>query len=708
MADTKEKIVFCGVLTVSDRCHAGTKEDISGMKLQNILVEYTGMKAVVKVRKIVPDEVDAIKDTLIEWCDKERINFIITCGGTGFAPRDVTPDATAQVIEREVNGIPIGLITASLAVTRFSMLSRMKCGIRGQSFILNLPGNMKGAEECLKFVLPVVSHAIDLLKDDLDEVRSTHQRELSASNETPLRQPALDTVGHHVLNVHSLSHTTDHFAHGAHGHHIPDSFNQIITATDLELDDADLDSDLSLSTLESDSEAILCQMKSESKSTSVEKRKLAKDSLIPSKVARRDRTSPYPLVQMDEALSTVLENVVKQPIKSVLYSDALGYVLAEDIESPESIPRFAASVKDGYAVIASDTPGDFEVVGASVCGSPSIIKLKRGQAMRITTGAPLPEGANAVVQVEDTKLLEEADQGNTEVRISILTEAKEGQDIRQVGSDIKKGVVLLRSGTLLGPSEIGVLASLGFTDVPVYGKPKVAVLSTGNEITSPKRKQLAVGQIRDSNRIMLLSALKLAGYETIDIGIVQDEPEELRDRLENAMEKADIVISSGGVSMGEKDYLKSTLQSLGGKIHFGRILMKPGKPTTFASVSTKAGKKLFFALPGNPVSAIVTFNIFALPALKKMSGLDNPGATIIKARISSDIELDARPEYQRCVIFWKPDDNDPWATSTGSQISRKLTSMNKANALLVLPPRTSECSKLCRGDLVDAMILEKI
>lgn len=742
MTDEKGKIVFCGVLTVSDRCFSGTKEDTSGPMLQNILMEYPGIRAVVKVRKIVPDEVDIIKETLIEWCDKESINLIITTGGTGFAPRDVTPDATALVIEKEVNGIVIGLITASLSVTRYSMLTRMKCGIRGQSLILNLPGSMKGAGECLKFVLPVLGHAVDLLKDNLEEVKNTHLRELAEYNTKPLEEPSLKDksqsditptaiTGHHIspfLNTNNNSHTLGghHSAfnvhgigmlhagtgtHGGHGHHLPDhsvGLSHTITADDLDLTDVDLESDLSLSTLESGLTVVSYPEKSIPNTASTEKRKSNGDYVTPSKIARRDRTSPYVLVPMDEAISTVMENAVRLPTRKVLYTDALGYIIANDIASPESIPQFPASIKDGYAVIASDTPGDLEVIGAAVCGTPSTSKIQRGQAVRITTGAPIPEGANAIVQVEDTKLLQEADEGNTEVKITILSNAKEGQDIREVGSDIKKGAVVLPAGTLVGPSEVGVMASLGITEVLVYRKPKVAVMSTGNEVTCPENSKLENGQIRDSNRVMLLSALKLAGYEVIDMGIVPDEPEKLKDRLENAISTADVVITSGGVSMGEKDFLKSSLQSVGGKIHFGRIFMKPGKPTTFATVDTEAGKKLFFALPGNPVSAIVTFNIFTLPALRKMSGFDKPDATVIRARISSDIQLDPRPEYHRCMVYWKPDDNDPWAISTGCQLSSRLMSMNRANALLVLPSRTPECSMLTKGDLVDAMLLDKI
>lgn len=743
---------------MSDRCAAGTQEDCSGPVLQRLLIEYPGIKAVVKVRKIVPDDVTEIKDTLKAWSDKEGVNLILTTGGTGFSPCDVTPEATNEVIEKEVNGIVIGLIAASLAVTQFAILSRMKCGIRGKSLILNLPGSKKAAEECLRFVLPVIDHAIALIRDDLEEVRSTHKEH--GTKDKP-HGHTLGRVGHgipigfrHLFEQGNQSHliqsfdlsdkmeelsdsessarheirrpsyvhsvhapSTHHHGLQAHGLLSPDGHGvstsmPLLTEEELNLDEFDMESELSVATLSSTPAPETNRISSSSKSLA---RKSSSEDAIPMKVARRERSSPYPLTSMDKAMAIVLENAQVLPVKQVSYTQASGYVVAKDIRSPDPLPLFPASIKDGYAVIASDTPGDLEVVGSSICDSDNPnasasaeSRLRPGQVVRITTGAPVPPGADAVVQVEDTTLLEEADDGETEVRVRVTTKATVGQDIRKVGSDIKEGEVVLKAGTLVGAPEVGLLAMIGATKLAVYGRPKVAVMSTGNEVTEPTASSLSPGQIRDSNRAMILSALLLRGYRTIDMGIVPDEPRKLKEALQQALSRADVIITSGGVSMGEKDYLKSTIQSIGGTIHFGRVFMKPGKPTTFATVDSSAGKKLFFALPGNPVSAIVTFNLFALPVLRKMSGRENPNMTVIKARVSSDIKLDPRPEYHRCNVSWNSGDNTPWAISTGNQMSSRLTSMRQVNALLVLPPATPECPKLERGDLADVLILERL
>lgn len=786
----QRKIVFCGVLTISDRCSAGVAEDTSGVNLQNLLQQFPGFKAIVKVRKIVPDEIPTIKNTLIDWVDKEKCNLILTTGGTGISPRDVTPEATAQVIERELTAVTTGIIAASLAKTRFSMLSRMKCGTRGKCFILNLPGSKPVAEECFKFVQPILQHAIDLLENDLDDVEAFHKiagnsntlrtskagdgptNSANVSDTTPSQRSSNDTAeavilenitdsvllqsgpGAHGLShsahslshsVHGLSHATHGLSHAVHGlshgmaHGLAHSnahglMHSTSHAQGLEAGDSDINGILSISEAELEleaselekesldidntSDATLRSMEKGNRRTfSIEKlirekRRLNPEytmPLPPTKLARRDRSSSYPLTPVDKAIEVMLKNTPVLPTITLSYEESSGHILAEDIKSPENVPAFLASIKDGYAVIAPDTPGTFDVIGSSIYGvyGPNE-PLKRGQAIRITTGSPLPIGADAVVQVEDTKLIEEARQGELEIKISIATQAKVGQDIRPIGSDIKKGELVLKAGTLLGANEIGVLAAVGIVKVLVYRKPVVAVVSTGNELAEPGSSSLERGQVRDSNRITLLSALKAAGYQTIDLGIAPDDLGKLQLILEHALEKADVVISSGGVSMGEKDYLKTAIELLGGKIHFGRVFMKPGKPTTFATLDFAEKKKLLFALPGNPVSSVVTFNVFALSSLKRMSGHKEHSLTTIKARVSTTIKLDARPEYQRCTVTWKPGDGTPWAYSTGNQISSRLTSMVAANALLVLPQRQDDCTEICSGELVDALIIDKL
>uniref|UniRef100_A0A671KX27 Gephyrin n=1 Tax=Sinocyclocheilus anshuiensis TaxID=1608454 RepID=A0A671KX27_9TELE len=441
------------------------------------------------------------------------------------------------------------------------------------------------------------------------------------------------------------------------------------------------------------------------------------------KVARRHRMSPFPLTSMDKAFITVLEMTPVLGNEIINYRDGMGRVLAQDVYAKDNLPPFPASVKDGYAVRAADGPGDRFIIGESQAGEQPILTVMPGQVMRVTTGAPIPCGADAVVQVEDTELLREMHPillvlGTEELEVRILVQARPGQDIRPIGHDIKRGECVLAKGTHMGASEIGLLATVGVTEVEVQKFPVVAVMSTGNELLNPE-DDLHPGKIRDSNRSTLLATIQEHGYPTINLGIVGDNPDDLLNALHEGISRADVIITSGGVSMGEKDYLKQVLDiDLHAQIHFGRVFMKPGLPTTFATLDIDGTRKLIFALPGiircvcdilsNPVSAVVTCNLFVIPALRKMQGILDPRPTIIKARLSCDVKLDPRPEYHRCILTWHHQEPLPWAQSTGNQMSSRLMSMRSANGLLMLPPKTEQYVELHKGEVVDVMVIGRL
>ena len=621
-------VVKVGILTVSDRCSRGEAEDKSGPNLQK-LVKSSELNAIEVQCDCVPDERNEIKRVLLKWCDLEELHLVLTTGGTGFSPRDVTPEVTSEVIEKPAPGLSLVMLSESLKVTPMAMLSRATCGIRKKTVIINLPGSLKGSQECLQFVLPALPHAIEVLRDS-PNVGITH---------ASMQDPAHSSVPTHHK----------------------------------------------------------CPHKAQSKAI----RDLHR-------VAERDRHSPYPLIPMDEAISMIMANSQCLPQKVITLEESLGFILASDVFAKEPFPPFAASVKDGYAVLASDGPGERLVLGPVTAGEVTACNVTSGHVMRITTGAPLPPGADAVVQVEDTELLESDNEGRTEKRIKILTTPKPGQDIRPVGFDVSKGQKVLTALQKLGPAELGLMASLGLTEVDVFQKPKVAVLSTGNEVVSPG-EDTSAGQIRDSNKIALKSLIRTHGFEALDLGIAADNPQDLQNKLSVGLEKADVLVSSGGVSMGEKDFLKPVLEDLlGATIHFGRVFMKPGKPTTFATTAINGTRKLIFALPGNPVSAMVTFNLFVLPALRKLAGFQHPQLTKIKAKLLQPVDLDPRPEYYRVVLSWKPEEAVPLAISTGSQCSSRLLSMRTANALLVLPPRSDNLTRINTGEIVDALIIGEI
>ncbi|XP_050989680.1 gephyrin a isoform X3 [Labeo rohita] len=796
-----------GILTVSDSCFRNLAEDRSGINLKDLVHDPSLLGGIISAYKIVPDEIDEIKETLVDWCDEKELNLILTTGGTGFAPRDVTPEATREVIEREAPGMALAMLMGSLNVTPLGMLSRPVCGIRGKTLIINLPGSKKGSQECFQFILPALPHAIDLLRDAIVKVKEVHDALEDLPSPPPPLSPPPTTSPHKQTEDKGVqceeedeekkdsgvastedsgsSHITaaaiaaknmkSHPSHAvfmAKGGQplsgfipstsIPSHFTcscsdkipESIISRGVQVLPRDT---ASLSTTPSESpcaqqsrlstascptpKARLTSCSSTYSVTEASRREFrahldevitlksrystldqvqsrcsSKENILRAshsavditKVARRHRMSPFPLTSMDKAFITVLEMTPVLGTEIINYRDGMGRVLAQDVYAKDNLPPFPASVKDGYAVRAADGPGDRFIIGESQAGEQPTLTVMPGQVMRVTTGAPIPCGADAVVQVEDTELLRESEDGTEELEVRILVQARPGLDIRPIGHDIKRGECVLAKGTHMGPSEIGLLATVGVTEVEVQKFPVVAVMSTGNELLNPE-DDLHPGKIRDSNRSTLLATIQEHGYPTINLGIVGDNPDDLLNALNEGISRADVIITSGGVSMGEKDYLKQVLDiDLHAQIHFGRVFMKPGLPTTFATLDIDGARKLIFALPGNPVSAVVTCNLFVIPALRKMQGILDPRPTIIKARLSCDVKLDPRPEYHRCILTWHHQEPLPWAQSTGNQMSSRLMSMRSANGLLMLPPKTEQYVELHKGEVVDVMVIGRL
>ncbi|XP_043929891.1 gephyrin isoform X30 [Protopterus annectens] len=790
-----------GVLTVSDSCYRNLAEDRSGVNLKDVVQDPSLLGGIISAYKIVPDEVDVIKEVLVDWCDEKELNLILTTGGTGFSPRDVTPEATKEVIEREAPGMALAMLMGSLNVTPLGMLSRPVCGIRGKTLIINLPGSKKGSQECFHFILPALPHAIDLLRDAIVKVKEVHDElEDLPSPPPPLSPPlnpspnkqtedkgvqceeeeeekkdsgvasAEDSSSSHITPaaIAAKSHPSyinpavvmakgEHLipgiltssSHVSSGEEelIPDSIisrgvqvlprdTASLSTTPSESPRAQATSRLSTASCPTPKARLpscsstysvselhyrLEGLKDELRrnrdyDSRVQSRCSSKENILRAshsavditKVARRHRMSPFPLTSMDKAFITVLEMTPVLGTEIINYRDGMGRVLAQEVYAKDNLPPFPASVKDGYAVRAADGPGDRFIIGESQAGEQPTQTVMPGQVMRVTTGAPIPCGADAVVQVEDTELIRESDDGTEEIEVRILVQARPGQDIRPIGHDIKRGECVLAKGTHMGPSEIGLLATVGVTEIEVNKFPVVAVMSTGNELLNPE-DDLLPGKIRDSNRSTLLATIQEHGYPTINLGIVGDNPDDLLNALNEGISRADVIITSGGVSMGEKDYLKQVLDiDLHAQIHFGRVFMKPGLPTTFATLDIDGVRKLIFALPGNPVSAVVTCNLFVVPALRKMQGILDPRPTIIKARLSCDVKLDPRPEYHRCILTWHHQEPLPWAQSTGNQVSSRLMSMRSANGLLMLPPKTEQYVELHKGEVVDVMVIGRL
>ncbi|CAN5577626.1 molybdopterin molybdotransferase MoeA [soil metagenome] len=414
--------------------------------------------------------------------------------------------------------------------------------------------------------------------------------------------------------------------------------------------------------------------------------------------------SPYPMLSVEEALEIVLAQAEFLPAQKIDLAAAGGLVLAEPVVAQQPLPPFPASTKDGYAVVAADGPGDYPVIGEVTAGRVANFTLTSGAIAYITTGAPLPAGADAVVMVEETTLLT-SENGQPTVRIR--SHVKAGADIRPIGVDVTAGEQVLAAGEQLGPAEIGLLATVGAAQVAVYPRPRVAILSSGDELIEPGN-MLAPGQIYDSNRAMLKAAVLAAGGLPIDLGIAPDSQAQLEASIQRGLHEADVLLTSGGVSMGDLDLIKPLLESAG-TVHFGRIRMKPGKPLTFATTIVNGQRKLIFGLPGNPISSLVAFYLMSVPALRKLAGWPEPRLKRVQAHLAQPLPLDNyRPEYHRATLRWDHTLNNGnggfLATSTGSQSSSRLLSARTANALLELPQAEGS---LPAGAVVSALLLNQ-
>jgi molybdopterin molybdotransferase len=390
------------------------------------------------------------------------------------------------------------------------------------------------------------------------------------------------------------------------------------------------------------------------------------------------------LIDIATARELVLGRVQPLADERVPIEDALGRTLAEDVVSTEALPPFDSSALDGFAV-GSLEGGELPLVGESRAGSPYSEALQPGQAIRISTGAVAPPGAAAVVGVERAT----ADDGV----VQLPTDLKDGANIRRSGEDLQEGERILEAGTDLGPAELAVLASLGRTHALCGRAPTVTVLTTGDELVEPGTP-LEPGMIRNSNAYGLAASAQQAGATVIARAIVRDTREHTTDAIVQAIDTSDVVLISGGVSVGPHDHVKPALANIGAEEVFWRVALKPGKPTWFGIAP---GGKLVFGLPGNPVSALITFHLFARPALRRLAGAD-----ALDTRTTGIIDVDfpresGRDQVLRCRLDARP---DGWHVQpTKPQASHVLSSMVGAQALALIPRGEDEITQGTRIDI---------
>ena len=403
------------------------------------------------------------------------------------------------------------------------------------------------------------------------------------------------------------------------------------------------------------------------------------------------RVSAYPMVSVDEALATILAHAAPLGHETVSLTRARGRILAEDVSADEDLPGLPRSSVDGYAVIAGDNAAEFDVLEEVTAGRLAQAQLSAGTAVRIMTGGTLPHGADAVVMVEEVD--------ETNGRAVLQHRPRRGENVHPPGMDLTRGQHVLSQGMRIGAAEVGLLATVGCAQVPVFKRPAVAVLATGDELVEPHQAP-PPGSVRDSNRYALMAAAEEAGARVAWHGHALDDETALEQAMRDGLAAAEVLLTSGGVSMGTRDLIKPLLDKMA-TIHFGRVSFKPGKPLTFA---TTFEGKLAFGLPGFPVSSLVTFEVFVRPALLKLGGAASVVRPRVEVVLGHEIRPDpVRPEYQRAMVSWEHDHFV--ARTTGLQSSSRLMSIVGANALLELAPGNDP---LPAGTMVQALLLANL
>ena len=414
------------------------------------------------------------------------------------------------------------------------------------------------------------------------------------------------------------------------------------------------------------------------------------------------RPSAFPMIEPEEATRLIFENVpapTSEEVELVPLLEGEGRILAEDISAVEDMPPFHTTAVDGYAILAADGEQSRRILGDQTAGRLSGLTVSPGTAVRIMTGAPLPDGADSVIMVEFT--------GEQDGILTVQNAIREGENVRPQGQDLTAGQHILAAGTLLGPAELGLIATVNRPSFKAVRRPRIAIVSTGDEIVEPGNLAQP-GQIYDSNRFSLVSAVRRAYAEPVSLGIAPDTKEELRDLIHTALANYDGLITSGGVSVGKLDLVKELLEEIG-TIHFGRVNLNPGKPLTFVTVEQDGKRKPVFGLPGFPVSSLVSFELFVRPAILKMGGRTRLQRQVVQAQLEHDISHSPdRNEFTRAIVT---EHYDPasggyryTARTTGAQNSSRLLSMLGANALLRLAPGPN---LLKAGEIVPALLVDR-
>jgi molybdopterin molybdotransferase len=398
------------------------------------------------------------------------------------------------------------------------------------------------------------------------------------------------------------------------------------------------------------------------------------------------------MISVEEALEILLSNLPARRVENIPFRSALGRVLAEDMFATSDIPPFNRSAVDGFAVLASDVqcaPVELTIVGESRAGGGMPGSLRSGETISIMTGAPVPSGADAVQMIEQCR------PSISEHKVTILSGVRERDNIALCGSEAKVGNRILEAGHVIGPAEIAVIATFGYSSVKVFQKPSVAILATGDELVEFNQTPRP-DQIRNSNAYCLAAQLNLLGIEPDYLGIARDDKEDLRKKMLSGLRR-DVLIITGGVSMGEYDFVHEVFQDLELEILFSKVAIKPGKPTVFA----RRENNLVFGLPGNPLSALVTFECFVRPVLGRICGMTHPELRRMKGLLLSDVrQSPGRTAFMPSWVAWE---DDGWKVDPLLwKGSADVAGFTGANAIFIFPKNRD---LLNQGEIVDIMLL---
>jgi len=630
------------VIVTSDTCCLDPKADTSGQYVVDRLRELNFSNV---NKHVVSDDKYSIT-SLVKRVSQDNDNVLtVTVGGTGLCPRDVTPEATSVLYEKHCNGISTALLMASLRSSPHAALSRMTAGIYSDCLIVNFPGKLKACQECLACLEEFLVHALEQVKFDADAIKATH--------ETQARSQIVDAASTTDLGRNSSSAVL---------------------------------------------EPTLC-----------------------SKIA--SNLSPYPMIEFDKALEILAHHsthLFREQVVATVNSDetaqaVIGDVLAEDHQSRVCVPPSDVSTVDGYVV---NIPEPF--IDSLPCETSAIILEDLIQFEKqllehahdsffcypVNTGEKLPsEHVNALFSIVPIERTERVGPSRLEFR-PFLDQPKVGQYVRRVGSDLSLSDSL-KAGTTVGPIELSLLLSMGHKSLTVFKKPIIGILSTGDELVDCYVAGSTPGtKVVDTNKLLLTMLFDSKGFKVRDFGISKDEAEEVLLNICDSLKECDILVITGGSSMGFKDYVKSVITGpLGGRIHFGRINMKPGKPAAFASIGSGATHKFIFALPGNPVSAYITSMMLVIPFLEQgrrnhsreelltltVSDLGDLITVRIEAIVDSDgmtdYVFDGRTEFVRARLSSNRDrgfNAQYSATVSLKQQSSRLMSLKDCDCLILV------------------------